>query len=221
MPRGADSLSRSRIFNDWNDYGMPAGLTSAGTPMPLYVSGTGVLGVDLLSEAIAVSIENVHVKTISAVTPTMTSGAQHVWLASALDALTDDIGIGLIAGVTPTMVSGQPIMDIKATTAITRRSIDVNTSGDNTIIPAASGLKLKVTSCMLVVAGDVDMRFESDAGGTALSGVMSFAADGNGFVWPPAMPGYHWIETAASNLLNLELSAAVQVGGFINYYPEA
>lgn len=133
MPRGAGAKSRTRILGEWDDYGMPTGLTAAGTPMPLYVSGTGVLGVDLLSEAIAVSIENVHIKTITGATPLMddtdklavsaygqtaaspagrtsmlmtASGAQYVWLASALDALTDDIGIGLIAAVTPTLTGG-------------------------------------------------------------------------------------------------------------------
>ena len=248
MPKGADALSRSRIFNEWNDSGLPIGVTSAGTPMPLYVSGTGVLGVDLLSEAIAVSIENVHLKTITGATPRMddtnklavsvygatagstagrtamltdASGAQYVWLASALNAIDDDVTVGMIAGVTPTMVNSQLIVDIKATPTIQRAAISVASSGDNTVVAAASGVKTKVLSCILVAAGDVDVRFESDAGGTALTGVMSLAADGNGFVLPPAMPGYHWMETAASRLLNLELSAAMSVAGCITYYQEA
>jgi hypothetical protein len=111
----------------------------------------------------------------------------------------------------------------RATPTITvqRAQISAASSGDNTIVAAAAGVKTKVLGLFLIGAGDVDVRFESGAGGTALTGVVSLAADGNGYVLPIAPPGYHWIETAANAVLNLELSGAVQVSGSIVYYQEA
>lgn len=105
---------------------------------------------------------------------------------------------------------------------ISRAAISAASSGDNTIVAAAAaGIKIKVLAVLLVVSGDVDVRFEDGAGGTALTGVISLAADGNGFVLPLAFPGFHWLETSAATLLNLELSGAVQVSGCIVYYQEA
>lgn len=103
-----------------------------------------------------------------------------------------------------------------------RAAIHCDTSGNNTIVAAASGKKIKVVAVVLIAAGSVDVRFESGASGTALTGVMSLAADGNGFVLSAGgQPGLHWFETAASALLNLELSAAVYVDGCLVYYEEA
>lgn len=110
--------------------------------------------------------------------------------------------------------------DRAARGTIVRAVISGATSGDNTIVAAVTGKKIKVLSLVVIAAGDVDVRFESGAGGTALTGVASLATDGNGFVLPPSMPGYHWFETAAGVLLNMELSAAVQVSGCIVYYVE-
>lgn len=112
--------------------------------------------------------------------------------------------------------------DIEASKTILRAAISAASSGDNTLIAAAaSGIKNKILALILVASGDVDVRLESGAGGTALTGIISLASDGNGFVLPMTFPGYHWIETAAATLLNLELSAAVQISGCIVYYQEA
>jgi len=105
---------------------------------------------------------------------------------------------------------------------IERVVISGATSGDNTLVAAAAdGIKTKVLALYLRVAGAVNIRFESGAGGTALTGVMTFNAAGEYLDWPQAMPGYHWIETAANTLLNMELSGAVQVSGILIYYQEA
>lgn len=104
---------------------------------------------------------------------------------------------------------------------VKRAAISASTSGDNTLVAAVASKKIKVLGLVLVASDDVDVRLESGAGGTALTGVISLAVDGNGFVFPMTRPGFHWIETAASALLNLELSAAVQVSGNLVYYEEA
>lgn len=118
-------------------------------------------------------------------------------------------------------VIGSPIITSPISTqTILRAAVSAASSGNNTVVAAVSGEKIKVLSVILIVSGDVDVRLESDADGTALTGVMSLASDGNGFVLPPAPIGLHWVETVAGELLNLELSDAIQVSGCITYYTE-
>jgi len=94
-------------------------------------------------------------------------------------------------------------------------ALDVATSGDNTLVAAAgAGNKIRVHQLLLVSAGTVNARFESGAGGTALTGQMNLVAN-TGFVLPFSPIG--WFETAANTLLNLELSAAVSVDGVLAY----
>lgn len=97
---------------------------------------------------------------------------------------------------------------------IRRAVIDVATSGDNTIVAAIASTKIRVLAVVLVAAGAVTVRFESGAGGTALTGQMSLAANG-GFASGFNPVGH--FETAAGSLLNLELSGAVSVDGWIVY----
>lgn len=92
--------------------------------------------------------------------------------------------------------------------------IDAATSGDNTLVASVSGKKIRVLAAFLVAAGTVNVRFESGAGGTALTGQMNLIAN-TGFVLPYNQAG--WFETAATTLLNLELSAAISVDGCLTY----
>jgi hypothetical protein len=92
--------------------------------------------------------------------------------------------------------------------------IDAATSGDNTIVAAVNPKKIRVLSLFLVASAAVTARFESGAGGTALTGQMQLAANG-GFVLPFNPLG--WFETASNTLLNLELSGAISVDGGLNY----
>lgn len=92
--------------------------------------------------------------------------------------------------------------------------IDAATSGDNTLIAAVASNKIRVLSAFLVAAGTVNVRFESGASGTALTGQMNLVVN-TGFVLP--FNPYGWFETASNTLLNLELSGAVSVDGCISY----
>lgn len=93
--------------------------------------------------------------------------------------------------------------------------IDAATSGDNTLLAAqGAGNKIRVHQLFLVAAGTTTVRFESGAGGTALTGQMNLVAN-TGFSLPYSPVG--WFETAANALLNLELSAAVSVDGCFTY----
>jgi hypothetical protein len=93
--------------------------------------------------------------------------------------------------------------------------IDDALSPDNTIIAAVAGKKIRVLGFFLVAAGAVNARFESDTGGTALTGVMTLAAAGDGVSSGFSPAG--WFETVAGELLNLELSGAVSVDGALTY----
>lgn len=93
--------------------------------------------------------------------------------------------------------------------------IDAATSGNNTIVAAVSTKKIRVLSAFMVMTGTaVTIRFQSGAGGTALTGQMQ-PSQGGGFVLP--YNPYGWFETAASALLNLELGGAQSVDGCLVY----
>jgi hypothetical protein len=92
--------------------------------------------------------------------------------------------------------------------------IDAATSGDNTLVAANTTKKIRVTSLFLVSAGTVNVRFESAAGGTALTGQMNLIAN-TGFCLPYNPAG--WFQTAVNELLNLELSGAISVDGSLTY----
>lgn len=97
---------------------------------------------------------------------------------------------------------------------VLRAAISGAGSGNNTLLAAATGKKIRVLSLFLVAVTAVTVRFESGAGGTALSGVMSIGA--NGILALPHNP-CGWFETAESALLNMELGDAVQVSGSFTY----
>lgn len=94
-------------------------------------------------------------------------------------------------------------------------AIDAATLGDNTLVAAVAGKKIRVLALALVASGGANTaRLESGAGGSALTGQMSLAANGV-LVLPHNPTG--WCETAAAALLNLELSAATSVDGCLTY----
>ena len=104
---------------------------------------------------------------------------------------------------------------------IKRAAVSGATSGDNTLVAAVAGKKIKVLGLVLVAATTVNIRLESGAGTTALTGVMTVTtADNPVLILPMSTPGNHWVETTAGELLNMELSDTVQVSGCVVYYLE-
>lgn len=120
-------------------------------------------------------------------------------------ATTDNIGAKL---ATDAIMNG--------TTALTPKyaKIDAASSGDNTLVAAVAAKKIRVLAAFMVATGDVVVRFEDGAGGTALTGQMDLAAN-SGFTLPFCPVG--WFETTANTLLNLELDGAVSVDGSLVY----
>lgn len=93
--------------------------------------------------------------------------------------------------------------------------IDAVTNGDNTIVAAVASKKIRVLALHLTMTGTlVTIRFESAAGGTALTGQMQPLA-GNSITLPFNPVG--WFETVAGDLLNMELGGAQSVDGCLVY----
>lgn len=93
--------------------------------------------------------------------------------------------------------------------------IDAASSGDNTLVAAVTGKKIRVLAGFFTMTGTaVTIRFESGASGTALTGQMT-PSQGETIVLPFNPLG--WFETAAGTLLNLELGGAQSVDGALTY----
>ena len=93
--------------------------------------------------------------------------------------------------------------------------IAASSNGNNTLVTAVTGAKIRVLAYNLSAAGAVNAKFQSAAGGTDLTGLKYFAAAGDNLVAPFSPEG--WFETVAGELLNLSLSAGVAVGGELVY----
>lgn len=92
--------------------------------------------------------------------------------------------------------------------------IDHATNGNNTLVAAVTGKKIRVLDIVLISSGTTTVRFQSGAGGTALTGQMSLTAQSG--LAPGFCPVGHF-ETAAGALLNMELNAAVSIDGWLVY----
>lgn len=92
--------------------------------------------------------------------------------------------------------------------------VDHATSGNNPVVAAVAGKRIRVLAFLLVSAGTVTARFESGADGTALTGQMTLAVNTQ---VQAAFNPVGWFETAAGVALNLELSGNVSVDGMLVY----
>ena len=87
-------------------------------------------------------------------------------------------------------------------------------SGDNTVVAAVTGKRMRIIGIHMVAAAAVVARFESAAGGTALTGAMSMIV---GVPFTAYNPLGLFEQDVVSELLNLELGGAVQVSGWLTY----
>ena len=95
-------------------------------------------------------------------------------------------------------------------------SISAAGIGDNTLVAAVTGKRIRVLSMSLTMSGTtVTWAVQSGAAGTALTGTMGPIAQGVTVVWPFSPIGH--FQTAASTLLNLSLSGAQAVTGSLVY----
>jgi hypothetical protein len=101
-----------------------------------------------------------------------------------------------------------------ANASVKYAKIDAATSGDNTVVAAVADKKIRVLSLFYLASANVNVRWESGAGGTALTGALEHTGQ-TGVVLPFNEDG--WFETAAGELLNLELSGNISVDGSLSY----
>lgn len=198
-----------------NDNGGAITVDNAGT-FAVQVDGSALTSLQLLDDSITTTGSAVTAKGILA-TGTDGTNARGLKTDSSGELQVDVLTAPVRAATTDTITAKLATDTIQnGTTALTPKFviIDAASSGDNTILAAVSSKKIRVLALALVAAGTTTVRFESGAGGTALSGQMNLVAN-TGFVLPFNPVG--WFETAATTLLNVELSAAVSVDGCLTY----
>jgi hypothetical protein len=186
------------------------GAEAAALRVTLASDSTGVLSVDDNGSTLSVDDGGASLTVDGTVTANLAAGTNNI---GDVDVLTQPARARTTDTISAALATDVLMND---TTALTPKFavIDVASSGDNTLVAAVVGKKIRVLSLFLVAAGAVNVRLESGAGGTALTGQMNLAANG-GFVLPPNVLG--WCETASNTLLNLELSGAVSVDGALTY----
>lgn len=113
------------------------------------------------------------------------------------------------------MSSQADFQDFRDVQLVKRAAIDAASSGDNTLVAAVTGKKIRVLALAITMTGTaVTIRFEDGAGGTALTGQMQ-PTQGQTVTLPFNPVG--WFETSAATLLNLELGGAQSVDGVLVY----
>lgn len=115
----------------------------------------------------------------------------------------------------PIVFDGASMRDGAAVLTPKYAVISASTSGDNTLVAAVTGKKIRVLAYNFIAAGAVNARFQSGASGSYLTGLKTIDAASKGLCAPFNPVG--WFETASAALLNLELSGAVLVGGELVY----
>lgn len=93
-------------------------------------------------------------------------------------------------------------------------AIAAASSGNNTLVAAVTSKKIRVLAASFIANGTVNAKFQSGASGTDLSGLFYLVANTGGVL--PFCPA-GWLESASGVLLNLNLSAAIAVGGTLTY----
>jgi hypothetical protein len=171
---------------------------------------TGVLSVDDNGSTLSVDDGGASLTVDGTVTANLAAGTNNI---GDVDVLTQPARARTTDTISAALATDVLMND---TTALTPKFavIDVASSGDNTLVAAVVGKKIRVHQVLLVAAGAVNARFESGAGGTALTGQMNLTTN-SGFTLPFSPVG--WFETASNTLLNLELSGAVSTDGVLCY----
>ena len=147
---------------------------------------------------------------VEAATPAGTNNIGDVDIASDLpiDRAVDNIGVAL--------QTDKIMLDTTALTPLFA-PISATTTGDNTIVAASAGFQIRVLALFLVAsADDTDVRFESAAAGTALTGAVPLL-ESTGFVLPFNPVGWFQTDTTGDELLNMEITGVGDVFGSLTY----
>lgn len=94
-----------------------------------------------------------------------------------------------------------------------RATISSSTSGDNTVVAAVTGKKIRVTALHLVTEGAVVLTWKS--GATSISGALPYVGNSGLAMGNGASP--IGLDTTSGEALVLNLSQAVGVRGWLAY----
>lgn len=140
-------------------------------------------------------------------------------------------GVSKVDMATPTTIATNPTthamvtegsFSVSATTlnsgnntlTVLYADINVSGNGDNTVISGVALKKITVLNGLIIASAAVTVKFTDGAVGASVAGIMALQANG-GFVIPYAPTGN--FQTSAGNDLVLNLSGAIQVGGWLSY----
>jgi hypothetical protein len=110
-------------------------------------------------------------------------------------------------------IASLPAYSPPTTTPLTNAAISFSSSGDNTVVSGTGGQTIRVHRMVFVVTSAVNVTVK-DGASTSLTGAMPMTAYGGVALDLSDTP---WFVTASGNALVINLSAAVQVSGFIQY----
>ena len=95
-------------------------------------------------------------------------------------------------------------------------AISVSSSGDSQLVAAVTSHRIRVVQVGLMANGNVGVKF---TGSGDLTGTYPLTAN-TGFVLGPCPDDRWWFQTDVGAALNINLSAAVAVGGVLGYVIE-
>lgn len=158
---------------------------------------------------------------LASYSPVLATGLWADWPLVTAGDLTDHSGNGRhltgigVLGTGPALAGDIVSAPPGSLSAVQVVAVSASTLGDNTLVAAVTGKKIRVVSLALVATGGANtVRLGSAASGQAMTGAMDLPSDGQ-LVLPYNPAG--WCETVAGDLLNLELSAATAVAGTLGY----
>jgi hypothetical protein len=130
-----------------------------------------------------------------------------------IDAIYDDIDAALVVNMsaeTSTVYNGAVALTPKFA------KIAASSSGNNALVAAVASKKIRVLEYTLIANGTVNAKFQSDGAGTPvdLTG-LKYCVANMGLSAPFSPVG--WFESASGKSLDLNLSAAIAVGGELVY----
>lgn len=141
--------------------------------------------------------------------------AQHVFMVDAAGAP--------VAAASPTtdgvgaFLASDKLMEGTTGLVVKTAPITASASGDTSVVALVASKKIKVVAAVVTGNGAVNIKWRSAT--TDITGLEYIAGAGGGSVLPFNPVG--WFETAAGVALNINLSGAVGVGGFVRYIEAA
>lgn len=180
---------------------------------------TGTFSLIALTKKIASNVTAMSAKLPAALGRLAAAASTSVTLATEDKTALDAINTNITSTAVVTNAKGAPSLTAVLATQFPVNAKFVNiaasSSGDNVILALVTSKKIRVLALSLMANGAVNAKFEDNGTTTQRGGMIYCPAAGYGKVLPFNPVG--WFETASGVGLDLNLSAAVAVGGELVY----